>query len=209
MSFPENSQLLTTTPAAITTEIVALCQGISPTTTPEYVEVRVEPAAEVNECFANVARKIDTDGGSIQHGWSIWQFGSWMVEAEFHAVWRNADGKLIDISPKPDGEARILFLPDPRRVYQGAPRDNVRRPLHQNKLIDDYINLAKKFYAMVFADKAGPISADPQKLMLMLECKELLKNMLQCGLSGEDRCGCESGKLYRNCHRKLAQTLRI
>lgn len=59
------------------------------------------------------------DGGSIQHGWSMREQPQVYAEAAFHAVWRNSDGSLIDVTPRADEQMRILFLPDLKRVWEG------------------------------------------------------------------------------------------
>jgi len=56
-----------------------------------------------------------------------------MLTAEFHSVWENEAGMLLDITPKPKNEPRILFVPD--RSYPDSfdfdqrPR-NRRQQLH-------------------------------------------------------------------------------
>lgn len=42
---------------------------------------------------------------------------------------------MVDITPKPQSETRILFVPDERRRYDGTTIDNVRRPLRDDQLI--------------------------------------------------------------------------
>ena len=39
------------------------------------------------------------------------------LEAVHHAVWHRPDNTLADVTPKVDGEQRILFLPDPARPF--------------------------------------------------------------------------------------------
>jgi hypothetical protein len=43
----------------------------------------------------------------------IWECAMF-AEAEFQCVWRSTEGQQIDITPRRDGEAMILFLPDPK-----------------------------------------------------------------------------------------------
>jgi hypothetical protein len=55
-------------------------------------------------------------GGSIQFGWVLWEDKQAdFVEAQFHSVWKNPKGELIDITPRQDNEKRILFITDPNR----------------------------------------------------------------------------------------------
>ena len=61
-------------------------------------------------CSDGVAEKIKADGGDIAFGWTIWEWPNVLWTAEFHAVRRSPDGQLIDITPKPKRESRILFV---------------------------------------------------------------------------------------------------
>jgi hypothetical protein len=71
---------------------------------------------EINNCHINNMVQCHLKGGSIQFGWVIWENQVLeFTEAMFHSVWRNRDGKLIDITPRQDGEKKILFVPDPKR----------------------------------------------------------------------------------------------
>jgi hypothetical protein len=51
------------------------------------------------------------------------------LQAEHHAVWHAPSAKLIDISFKPDGEKRILFLPDNRNIFDGTA---IIMPIHKS-----------------------------------------------------------------------------
>lgn len=91
---------------------------------------------ELHNCHLNNMVQCQFKGGSIQFGWVIWETKALeFTEAMFHSVWRNHKGKLIDITPRQDGEKKILFIPDPNRKiswtkYKGKQAlqsyDNVR-----------------------------------------------------------------------------------
>ena len=76
-------------------------------------------------CSDGVREKIKHDGGSILFGWSIWEWPKVLLTGEFHAIWISPDGNNLDITPKPQGEATILFVPD--RSYL-ADFDFEKRP---------------------------------------------------------------------------------
>ncbi|PZV15533.1 MAG: hypothetical protein DCF21_11640 [Leptolyngbya sp.] len=68
---------------------------------------------EPNNCHINTCIQKKLEGGSIEYGWVIWKddvTGS--IEAEFHSVWKDKKGDLLDITPRVDGEKKILFVPD-------------------------------------------------------------------------------------------------
>ncbi|MBX9624339.1 MAG: hypothetical protein K2X82_11075 [Gemmataceae bacterium] len=128
-----------TTPNELTPDVTELCGAIRPGVDPVYVPVRPEPGCTVSNCYPNVTRVVAERGGSQVYGWALWRQPGFMVEAEHHAAWRTPDGELIDVTPHADGEARILFLPDPGRVWEGVTIPNVRRPLTNHPLMAGYL----------------------------------------------------------------------
>ena len=60
-----------------------------------------------------VRDKIGADGGSIRFGWRLREWPNVLLTAEFHAVWVDPDGTLVDITPAVTGDAPSLFVPDP------------------------------------------------------------------------------------------------
>ena len=88
-----------TTPARITQVIIDFCASITSDSSPEYIDVCPAPWASLNECFNNVSRMVKQYGGSMILGWTVWQRGNMLLDAEAHAIWRAPDGKLIDITP--------------------------------------------------------------------------------------------------------------
>jgi hypothetical protein len=68
---------------------------------------------EPQNCFLNVWVQMSYAGGDKQYGWLIAQDSTKdFIEAQFHAVWKNPEGELIDVTPRPDGEKRVMFIPD-------------------------------------------------------------------------------------------------
>ncbi len=91
---------------------------------------------EYDYCHFNVWCQLRRLGGEPQPGWVLAQDKQKsFAEAIFHAVWRNPDGRLLDVTPRRDNEKRLLFVPDNARSivltsYEGMPAihtyDNVR-----------------------------------------------------------------------------------
>jgi hypothetical protein len=139
-------------PKAITPAILELCKKIDDTQTPVFVPVKPVALAIVDECYHNVRGHVEKHGGSIQHGWIIWEHPEVIIEGNFHACWLDAVCQFVDITPKRDGEKQILFLPDSKRVYDGTPVDNVREILTKDpaliqsfKLQEDLHKLRAKY----------------------------------------------------------------
>src|SRR5436305_35403 len=105
------------TPKVIHSLVTALCDKIVPGGRPCRVSVRPERDALKNECFPNVRQKTARYGGRIQHGWAIAERPGLFIEAQFHAVWIDPTGELVDVTPTQNGETETLFLPDPEEVF--------------------------------------------------------------------------------------------
>lgn len=100
-----------TTPNAISPLIRFFCAKIVPDSPPFFVPVCPAADALAGRSFENVAQVVARLGGEAQHGWAIWECADFLI-AEFHTIWFGTFGPL-NITPSPDNEARILFLPDP------------------------------------------------------------------------------------------------
>ncbi len=88
-------------------------------------ETRFEP--ELDNCHINNLVKTRFDGGRISYGWVIGQDKTNdIVEAHFYSVWQGEGDTLVDITPRPTSERRLMFIPDPVRKiaftsYAGRP----------------------------------------------------------------------------------------
>lgn len=99
-----------TTPRRITPPIKRLCKKLVADGMPGFVPVLAAPSAKPNAAFENVQDTIHVNGGEHAAGWLIWEMRGVLLNAERYVCWRSPDGDVIDVSPKPDGEKRILFL---------------------------------------------------------------------------------------------------
>lgn len=127
----------TTTPTAITPDILALCASIA-TGTPEFISVNPEAGCQPLECFQNVT----LCAGSAVNGWIIWERAGAFIEAEHHCALKRPDGSLVDVTPH-DGESRVLFLADPNATFNGkVARSNIRAATNTDPDIVDMIALA-------------------------------------------------------------------
>ncbi len=176
---------------------------------PRYLNVTPIVSAEPNECFGAVTRQVEANGGSICYGWRIWEMQWVFIEAEFHAVWKNPDGKLKDITPAPQGITRILFLPDPRREYKGRQIKNVRRPLTKHPAIVEFFRACDDLFEFMNrgerANEHGAISLygpDAQEYILIERRKVNAMVKILQGLPRPIRngpCPCGSGKKFKKC----------
>ena len=125
------TQVLETTPAAITEALRDFCVDLC-WSEPAYIPVQADQEGMYGFCNLTVAEKIKKDGGKPVHGWTIWEWPGVFWTAEFHMVWENPNGDLIDVTPKPDGETSILFLRD---WSFEADFDFMNRPVSQRRRI--------------------------------------------------------------------------
>lgn len=120
------------TPQSIDEPILRFCRvTLQCEREPVFLELAKDGKAVVQQCYFSVINKIHREGGRIQFGWMIWYEEGHFIEGEFHAVWLDPDGKLIDITPKVDGEKRILFCPDDKTAWNGRFVTNKRLGLSE------------------------------------------------------------------------------
>ena len=162
---------LATKAADITSpQIIELCERVVSSGTPNYlnVELGLAPDAIVNNCYGNVAKLVVERGGTIQHGWQIWEtLPGVMAEAEFHAVWVDDQGVYHDITPKEDsGITRIAFVPDSARRFEGAQINTVRMVLVEDPLLEEYIQTEEEDFEVKnrgsLANQLGEIQVTPE-----------------------------------------------
>ena len=195
-----------TTPLTINANVLRLREKIGITTEPVFVPVSLTDGNKIDDCFPNVKRKIANDGGSIQHGWMIWEWPGQLVEGEFHAVWVAPDGNYVDITPKPDGERRILFIPDPDRVYEDDYVDTIRLPLTDDPAILLTIQFNEEMQQLrrKYNDGSGEAKI-PTEELIALRAKysaSLPQPQIRTApkVGRNDPCPCGSGKKFKRCH---------
>ena len=145
----------TITPPEISPAVLKFVEQFNTATAPVYVPARPSLGEPVNDCFNVVARRIASEGGSIEHGWAIWEWPTIMLEGEFHAVWLSPAGERVDIAPKPELRiGRILFLPDRSRRFEGQRVYNRRTPIRDNAAVRAFIRVSQELDEMLGTDLA-------------------------------------------------------
>ena len=193
--------------------------GILPDAVPIVVPVNPESYAEMNACFPSVKEKINRDGGDMLLGWTL-RNESFLMSAEFHAVWKSPRGELLDVTPKgilnPCGENlsfpvdKILFVPAPHAKYEERQVANVNLNISGNPLVDDFIDCVHHVFDIMNrgsrATQYGTIEmsgAEGKEYTSVCLIQAGLTQMIHGGCqSPSSPCFCGSGKHYGNCHRK-------
>lgn len=168
---------------------------------------------EARGCFFNVQRRVESQGGEILFGWQLWEH-PYMIEAEFHAVWRSPDETLIDITPKDDRSIKqILFVQDNERSFNGTQIDNFRLNTTGNRVIDDLIEVEKAKYRFMNKDgrdkiigRVNLVGDDARLWQALAGLSGKLEYLHMSGGNINSRCFmCNSGVPYKDCHRVVVQ----
>lgn len=202
------SKLIPSTPLEIDNDVKALVEKLDTGTSPVFLDVTPESYAQINECVAAVQQKISEEGGEEKLGWQIWAIpGVMIIEAEFHSVWVSPTGEMKDITPKQQGEQKVLFLPDPNLKYEGIQINNVRLNVSpKNHLIDDLILIFDtEFRLSNEGDLAHQSSVKLNTALLsnMENLQGLITHMIVDGCTRNSRCYCSRGqekkKKFKHC----------
>lgn len=174
---------------------------------PEQVPVIIEKYSERLNCFRNVDRKVELDGGKVHYGWVIYQTNI-LCEAERHAVWENENEELIDITPREIDFDQIMFVSDNDFEYRGQIIDNYRVNITKNKVVDHFIKVCEtlsKFYSLGTRKDDWELEIESHVGKIIYEY-EGLKSQLELyiinGGNLRTKCICGGNKNYKNCHGK-------
>jgi hypothetical protein len=201
-----------TTPESINEDVLEFCREVEFSSEPFYVDVEPSEDSEFQECFSNVENYIKKFGGRLQQGWTIWEIPRKYIEAEFHAIWMNEEGKYFDISPKPDREKKILFIKDDKVKSNNEPIGNIRKVLSDTaeyralKIIGDHqFEVFKKYWdgskMMVPAFELKNLEEFENKILF--EEREKDRFLGKVKIRRNEPCPCGSGKKYKKCCLKL------
>lgn len=191
-----------TTPQKVTDKIIELCNKVVPEAEPIYVSVKVAVWSRLHECFPNVERMVQEQGGQQINGWAIWQWANILVEAEAHSVWQSLDGELIDVTPHDNGEKQILFLRDDSMVYSEQQIGNVRLAITDSPLVAELIELMQETDVILGDYKPGTkisVGELQKRLAPMGVRRQAIVEQLNKKVGRNDLCPCMSGLKYKKC----------
>ncbi|ELA9595967.1 TPA: SEC-C domain-containing protein [Vibrio parahaemolyticus] len=198
------------TPKEITDLVKNFCSEVCPSNAPIWVDVIPQQGAEQDDCFFNIPKLIEKQGGSIQFGWQIWECENYFIEAEFHAVWKSDVGEFVDITPKDRPTEKILFVPDESKKYEGKDVDNIRKNLSSNKLVDYILALAHERFKMISSGRIGSsvrVNIDQKKYSDIEMNKSMLVHMVDNDMTRNSLCPCGSEDRFKHCHEKIIKKL--
>jgi len=187
--------------------VKVLCERLVPSTNPVRVPVVPRPGGEFDNCFFEVQKTIQQRGGTVEHGWCIWELPGLFIEGEFHGVWISPAGERVDVTPKIHGENEILFLPDPKETFdERSPtiRDNVRQAILDDPAVHEFIRHNEAFarFRNEGTDPAKPrlfvVNADQYKWFNARK-RELELRMIAIRPGRNDMCRCGSSEKFKRC----------
>ena len=110
-------KLKSTTPKSYNAAIRKFFKAAGFSKDPVYLPFsELNPSYQAKHCLDNCLHAEKERIGTPVYGWIIWEDRSRkFIEAEFHSVICK-DGELLDITPRVDGEKRIMFASDSTRV---------------------------------------------------------------------------------------------
>jgi hypothetical protein len=199
---------LTIVPSSITPGVRSFARDVSGGADPCYVPLQVVSGAVPADCFNNVRRQIEREGGGIQLGWAIWMIPQVMIEAEHHAVWRSPTGKLVDVSVFHRPMKRTLFVLDSRFAEDGTPLDNVRKALVDHPLVHEFIDRGRRRYEFLHVTNAD-VPVGSNIVMSKEDDARLFPNSKQFSMDffnfavtrrrADDPCICGSERKFKRC----------
>jgi hypothetical protein len=188
--------LFETTPQVVSREIEDFCEGVVPGGTSVLVPVKPGPGAELNRCHVNVADHVLANGGEAVFGWIIWQ-SRVLLHAEAHCNWRSPQDELIDITPKADREAQVLFLPDPNMKWMGRLIPSRRAARINSPEVHDLIRLVgesdeiqakyRPLESLSFRDERQFLSLQLKVALRTLEVEKLVRSVPRSAISTRQR----------------------
>lgn len=148
--------------------VAEFCRHVAKDQIPIVIPHKPLPGKPQNECFSIIPEQVIAQGGKQLIGWAIWDTSGLYIEAEFHTVWQDPQGNLIDLTPRPYHFETILFLPDPCREYRGRQVNNIRRPLVDDLDVTRFLHLATRRFEILnkgdLADQHGELALPPRVL---------------------------------------------
>ncbi len=195
-------------PKIIDKNIQKFCKKINYKEKPKFINVVPVNCAKINECFINVNNFVKENGGEIIYGWAIWLHPHCLLEAEFHGIYKDKIGNLVDITPHKDNLNQILFLEDSSLKYEGYSINNIRKNLSNSKLIDECIIAWNEIYNIQNTGKNkykhGEIILDECQSERFIYLNRLIHNNLfnffaNLKLKPNDTCICGSGLKFVDC----------
>jgi hypothetical protein len=183
-------------PSRFSNPLRRFARTLVPGAEPEVAAPLPLPESQGGEPWYSVGRAVASLGGERVDGWRLQEWPGQALRAEFSACWRDADGRLWNVH---SGDRVWLFLPDPRRRYEGVPVAARYQALSRDALLEDYLRVRTAL---------GRPGLDEEVRETLQQTRERLEAWLALGGSGDQRCPCQSGKRYQTCcSRRLRDSL--
>ena len=124
---------------------MSFCSAIS-NYNPSFIECKPLLDKPIGECFFIIPKHIRKYGGKQHFGWAIWEWPCVILEAEFHCIWEDNEGRVFDIVPRMINFSSILFVADTKRQYNGITVENIRQSLTDDPDVLRGIELSHRIF---------------------------------------------------------------
>lgn len=180
------------TPSTITDKLVSICNDHKIYEL-SYVLRQPRSDCEAGNCFTNVQQYVTQYGGELLMGWSVSVRANLYIECEAHAVWKNPQRQIIDITPTDDEFPRTLFS------YQKSMHANktpsLYIPFTNSRLVKEYIELRNEFERLRCSAKGETLEIPAPLMDRIIAIDDIFLQKV----GRNDACPCESGLKYKRC----------
>lgn len=198
-------------PLKISVEILNFCKTIT-SCPPVYIFTKVIAGTLPGECFSNVDTYIVENGGSKQYGWIIWQNANHVLSAEFHSVYVDSYGVLLDLTPYTRCFEKILFLPDNIKKYENTRVKTKYHPISNAQEVQPFIHAIEALSLLEeymghssVREKINSPECEKQRNELNTTLSNIeiaiqkYEKMALGSIGRNDPCFCGSEKKLKNC----------
>lgn len=202
---------LATIPSSITQVITDFCTSIVPASYPLFIPSNPAVNAKKGDCFHNAQTNCNIEDKTL-NGWVIWQTSVHLLQAEFHCVIEHSDHSLECVTPYNRSYNEILFLPDPKRLYENKRTPTRYLPISDAKETQPFIDaLAAIVYLeeLLSSDESKEYINNPSNLQKKVELMDNIHNMEQAvdqfermtlkDIGPNSLCICGSEKKFKKC----------
>ncbi len=191
-------------PLNISDVIKRACRLMAPDYKPLFLAVTPKQGLQPQQCFPNVDRKVLHEGGKSAFGWAVYLMPRLWIEFQAHAIWVSPEGKLVDPTPRSDGERVVLFLPDSWQ-YSGQALDTRFIPLSSDIRLKQFFEIQRKINLLgvenrpAYATPGMKWPVDVGQIQSLERQKITLMSDFDYTVERNDACPCMSRRKFKQC----------
>lgn len=166
------------------------------------VPVQPESNSQMNYCYDNVQRYLESNDGTMEFGWITSVWGNLVLRLTAHVVVQKPDGKLVCISPSALNAKKVKFIPDPdipALIKNGRmPIKNIA--LKEHDLVQQLLDIEAEFETFHLSGVgAMTVQVANEFNYKRVLAYSKLEKLAQEVTSKNDQCFCGSTKQRKKC----------